>query len=55
MGRRKQRRGRERAGDAMSTASRLPRSSSTAVMLSANCSNVGSASGVMGSDAPVPG
>ena len=37
------------------TASRLPRSSSTAVMLSAHCSMVGSASGVTGSDAPVPG
>ena len=37
------------------TASRLPRSSSTAVMLSAHCSKVGSAPGVTGSDAPVPG
>ena len=37
------------------TASRLPRSSSTALMLSAHCSKVGSAPGVMGSDAPVPG
>ena len=33
----------------------LPRSSSTAVMLSAHCSNVGSAPGVTGSEAPVPG
>ena len=37
------------------TASRLPRSSSTAVMLSAHCSRVGSAPGVTGSEAPVPG
>ena len=37
------------------TASRLPRSSNTAVMLSAHCSMVGSAPGVTGSDAPVPG
>ena len=43
------------AVDATRTASRLPRSSSTAVMLSAHCSNVGSAPGVTGSDAPVPG
>ena len=40
---------------AIRTASRLWRSSNTAVMLSAHCSNVGSAPGVMGSDAPVPG
>ena len=40
---------------AMRTASSLPRSSSTAVMLSAHCSKVGIASGAMGSDAPVPG
>ena len=52
---REQRRWRERAVDATRTASRLPRSSSTAVMLSAHCSNVGSAPGVTGSDAPVPG
>ena len=50
-----QRRCRERADDATRTASRLPRSSSTAVMLSAHCSKVGSAPGVTGSDAPVPG
>lgn len=37
------------------TASLLPRASSTAVMLSAHCSNVGSAPGVTGSEAPVPG
>jgi hypothetical protein len=37
------------------TASRLPRSSSTAVMLSAHCSKVGSAPGVTESEAPVPG
>jgi hypothetical protein len=37
------------------TASLLPRSSSTAVMLSAHCSKVGSAPGMTGSDAPVPG
>jgi hypothetical protein len=37
------------------TASRLPSSSNTAVMLSAHCSTVGSVSGVTGSDAPVPG
>ena len=37
------------------TASRLPRSSNTAVMLSAHCSNVGSAPDVTGSDDPVPG
>ena len=37
------------------TASRLPRSSSTAVMLSAHCSKVGSAPDVKGSDTPVPG
>jgi len=37
------------------TASLLARSSSTAVMLSAHCSKVGSAPGVTGSDAPVPG
>jgi hypothetical protein len=43
------------ASDATRTASLLPRSSSTAVMLSAHCSNVGIASGVTGSDAPVPG
>ena len=43
------------AFDATRTASRLPRASSTAVMLSAHCSKVGSASGVTGSDAPVPG
>jgi hypothetical protein len=42
-------------GTARSTASRLSRSSSTAVMLSAHCSNVGSAPGETGSDAPVPG
>ncbi len=40
---------------ARSTASRLPRSSSTAVMLSADCSKVGSAPGLTGSEAPVPG
>jgi hypothetical protein len=33
----------------------FPRSSSTAVMLSAHCSKVGIAPGVTGSDAPVPG
>jgi hypothetical protein len=33
------------------TASRLPRSSSTAVMLSAHCSEVGTAPGATGSDA----
>jgi len=43
------------AFDAMRTASVLPRSSSTAVMLSAHCSKVGSAPGSTGSDAPVPG
>ena len=41
--------------DATRTASRLPRSSKTAVTQSAYCSNVGSAAGVTGSDAPVPG
>ena len=37
------------------TASRLPRSSNTAVMLSAHGSKVGSAPGETGSDAPMPG
>jgi hypothetical protein len=37
------------------TASLLPRSFNTAVVLSAHCSKVGSAPGVTGSDAPVPG
>ena len=46
---------RERAAAHRMTASRLPRSSSTAVMLSAHCSKVGNAPGVTGSDAPVPG
>ena len=46
---------RTRRRPARRTASWLPRSSSTAVMLSAHCSNVGSAPGVTGSDAPVPG
>ena len=56
MRRREQRPGRERADDRVtSTASELPRSSSTAVMLSAHCSNVGSAPGVTGSDTPMPG
>jgi hypothetical protein len=40
---------------AITTASRLPRSSNTAVMLSAHCSMLGIAPGVTGSDAPVPG
>ena len=52
---REQRRCRERARIASRTASRLPRSSSTAVMLSAHSSKVGSAPAVTGSDAPVPG
>ncbi len=43
---------RTRRCSARSTASRLPRSSSTAVMLSAHCSKVGSAPGSTGSDAP---
>jgi hypothetical protein len=41
--------------DATTTASRLPRASNTAVMLSAHCSKVGSAPGSTGSETPVPG
>jgi len=37
------------------TASWLPSSSSTEVMLSAHCSKLGKAFGVTGSEAPVPG
>jgi hypothetical protein len=55
MRRGEQRRWRERPTIAMRTASRLPRSSNTAVTLSAHCSKVGSSPGVTGSDAPVPG
>ena len=50
-----QRRRRKRAVDRDEHRLRIPRSSSTAVMLSAHCSKVGSAPAAAGSEAPVPG